>query len=143
MEDDYGFRYIEGDPHFLSMHVVYYETMILATDLQRIMKHTAKKGYECKNVHHLCDPGVYKITTWQLFRHVLSDKFFTPNIKHKSYVNNRKTQGTIITGTTAQLYMKKIGKMFSSSKTKTKLQLQIPPKLYKTMLKIRKFSKIL
>ena len=40
-----GFRYIANDKHYVSMHVIYYETRISASDLQMIMSHTAKGGY--------------------------------------------------------------------------------------------------
>ena len=42
---DYGFRFIDGDKHYLSMHVVYYETRIKSVDLVEIMKHTDKKAF--------------------------------------------------------------------------------------------------
>ena len=78
-----GFRRYDEGEHYLSMHVVFYETCISTKDLQMIMKHTAKKGYSTKGVHKLCDPNVYKLvskkegqTVRQLFRHVLSDKIY-------------------------------------------------------------------
>ena len=78
-----GFRRFDEGGHYLSMHVVFYETCISTVDLQKIMKHTEKKGYSTKGVHELCDPNVYKLvskkegqTTRQLFRHVLSDKIY-------------------------------------------------------------------
>ena len=79
----YGFRKFEEGGHFLSMHVVFYETCIKTTELQAIMKHTEKKGFSTKGVHKLCDPNVYKLVskkqgqkTRQLFRHVMSDKIY-------------------------------------------------------------------
>lgn len=78
-----GFRRYDEGGHYLSMHVVFYETCISTNDLQKIMKHTEKKGYSTKGVHRLCDPNVYKLvskkegqTIRQLFRHVMSDKIY-------------------------------------------------------------------
>ncbi len=78
-----GFRRYDEGGHYLSMHVVFYETCISTNDLQKIMKHTEKKGYSTKGVHSLCDPNVYKLvskkegqTIRQLFRHVMSDKIY-------------------------------------------------------------------
>ena len=84
--DNYGFRFYPEGKHFLSIHVVFYETKISTKDLVEIMKHTQKKGFAMEGVHKLCDPNVYKLvskrenqTTRQVFRHVLSDKIFKPN----------------------------------------------------------------
>lgn len=81
--EGYGFRRYEEGEHYLSMHVVFYESAISTVDLQKIMKHTAKKGFSTKGIHQLCDPNVYKLvskkadqTCRQLFRHVMSDKIF-------------------------------------------------------------------
>lgn len=78
-----GFRRFDEGDHYLSMHVVFYETAIKTVDLQKIMKHTEKKGFSTKGVHKLCDPNVYKLvskkegqTIRQLFRHVLADKIY-------------------------------------------------------------------
>ena len=86
MADNYGFRFLENDNHFLSMHAVFYETRISTKDLSEIMKHTQKKGFHMNGINKFCDPNVYKLvskrenqTTRQLFRHVLSDKIFKPN----------------------------------------------------------------
>jgi len=81
--EELGFRRFDEGNHWLSMHVVFYETMISTLDLQTIMKHTQKKGFHTLGVHPLCDPNVYHLvskkegqTTRQLFRHVLADKIF-------------------------------------------------------------------
>ncbi len=84
--NNYGFRYYKEGNHFVSMHVVYYNTAISSKDLVNIMKHTEKKGYSTKGVHYLCDFNVYKLvakrddqTSRQVFRHVLSNKIYKPN----------------------------------------------------------------
>ena len=46
--ESYGFRRYEEVEHYLSMHVVFYESAISTVDLQKIMKHTAKKGLALK-----------------------------------------------------------------------------------------------
>ena len=96
----YGFRQFNEGGHFLSMHVVFYETCISTVDLQKIMKHTAKKGFSTKGIHRLCDPNVYKLvskkegqTTRQLFRHVLADKIYKVGDEQ-----NKLNHGTIIGG---------------------------------------------
>ena len=68
-----GLKYIEGDKHFISVHVVYYESRIASKDLIAIMKH-GKNGFIADGVHPLCDPNVYKLESTQKFRHVLSNK---------------------------------------------------------------------
>ena len=95
-----GFRYLPNDKHFLSMHVVYYQTKILYDELIEIMKHTAKKGFAYNGVHELVDHSVYSSN--RLFRHVCSAKIYTANTKHKDYQNNRKNQGTLLNGTPSQ-----------------------------------------
>ena len=89
----YGFRYIDGDKHYLSIHVVYYTSKILSTELMEIMKHTDKKGYVNYKVHKLCDPNVYKLDSRQVFRHVLSDKCYS-----EKNPKNRKNHGYILNG---------------------------------------------
>jgi len=42
--EEIGFRRYDEGGHYLSMHVVFYETAISTLDLQTIMKHTEKKG---------------------------------------------------------------------------------------------------
>ena len=85
-----GFRRYDEGEHWLSMHVVFYETRISTLDLQTIMKHTEKKGFHTIGVHELCDPSVYRLvskvktqTTRQLFRHVLADKIYKRNDEKK------------------------------------------------------------
>ena len=89
--EEYGFRYIENDKHYLSMHVVFYETCINSEELMEIMRFTEKKGYYKHKVHSLCDPNVYKLKTRQVFRHALSDKIFTEKSEQ-----NRETHGFIL-----------------------------------------------
>lgn len=93
----YGFRRFDEGNHYLSMHVVFYETRISTLDLQAIMKHTEKKGFSTKGVHKLCDPNVYKLVSKkpgqnsrQCFRHVLSDKIYKIGDE-----KNRMNHGTI------------------------------------------------
>ena len=95
-----GFRKYEAGGHWLSMHVVFYETCIASDDLVQIMKHTEKKGFSTDGVHKLCDPNVYKLvsrkagqTSRQIMRHVLSDKIYKPND-----VKNRANHGFILDG---------------------------------------------
>ena len=99
-----GLRYIANDKHFVSMHVIYYQTKIDASDMQKLMKHTKKDGYKYEGVHKLCDPNVYKLvaryegkTTRQLFRHVLSDKIYAPN-----HEGNKENHGYLVNGTPSQ-----------------------------------------
>ena len=58
-----GFRKYEDGGHWLSMHVVFYQTCISSKDLVHIMKHTQKTGYLTDGVHKLCDPNVYKLVS--------------------------------------------------------------------------------
>ena len=95
-----GFRKYEAGGHWLSMHVVFFETCISSEDLVQIMKHTEKKGFSTDGVHKLCDPNVYKLvsrkagqTSRQVMRHVLSDKIYKPND-----VKNRANHGFILDG---------------------------------------------
>ena len=71
----YGFRLWKESEKVLSLHVVFYETCIRASDLTDIM--TAKKG---QFVNYLVDPlvdsNVYKLSSRQAFRHVLTDKIY-------------------------------------------------------------------
>lgn len=106
--EDKGFRRFDEGDHYLSMHVVFYETAISTIDLQNITKHTAKKGFSTKGVHHLVDPNVYKLvskkegqTTRQLFRHVLSDKIFSINneknkLNHGLILNKKEPNTQIV-----------------------------------------------
>ena len=77
----FGFRYVEKDKHYISMHAVFYQTAIDVNDLVRIMHHTTVKGFSMNGVNKFCDSAVYKIAmkengkeSRQLFRHVMSDK---------------------------------------------------------------------
>ena len=108
--EKYGFRYIENEQHYLSMHVIYFITRISSEDLVNIMKHTEKKGFAYDGVHKLCDPNVYKLVakvngqkSRQVFRHVLSDKIFKPNDpknrKNHGYILNNLTPDTQIVQT--------------------------------------------
>ena len=56
-------RYYENGNHFASLHVVFYETRIRASELMEIMRYTDKKGYWKHEVHRLCDSNVYKLTS--------------------------------------------------------------------------------
>ena len=80
---EHGFRLIKDNSHFLSMHVVFYETMIKTSDLNTIMKDHV--------VHKLCDRSVYGGAKRQVFRHVLSDKFVRPGDS-----KNCENHGTIL-----------------------------------------------
>ena len=97
--------YPEGH-HYVSVHVVFYQTMISTKDLVEIMKWTAKDGFQTKGVHELCDYNVYKLvsrkeneTTRQLFRHVLSNKIYQMDKKKKGFEQNKANHGVIINGT--------------------------------------------
>ena len=96
----YGFRLYEDGGHYLSIHVIFYQTCILSKDLVDIMKHTKKKGFAMDGVHHLCDPNVYKLVgkkqgekSRQVMRHVLSDKIFRPGDE-----KNKRNHGYILNG---------------------------------------------
>ena len=98
--ENYGYRLIEDNDHFLSIHVVFYTTMIKTEDLVKIMKHTDKKGFAMEGVHPLCDPNVYKLVprgdkkgSRQVFRHVLSDKIYKENDS-----KNKNNHGFILNG---------------------------------------------
>ena len=105
--DKYHLRLYPEGKHFVSVHVVYYQTKISTKDLMSIMKFTEKKGFETHGVNQFCDPNVYKLvsrkanqTTRQVFRHVLSDKIWTTNDKDtKNYVKNIANHGFIINNT--------------------------------------------
>ena len=58
-----GFRKYEAGNHWLSMHVVFYETCISTSDLVKIMNHKSGKGFTTKGVHPLCDPAPYKVAS--------------------------------------------------------------------------------
>ena len=96
----HGYRLIKGDEHYLSIHVIYYETTITTEDLVSIMNWTKAKGFAMQGVHPLCDPNVYKLvarngknSSMQKFRHVLSDKIYDADSP-----NNKKNHGCILNG---------------------------------------------
>lgn len=72
---DWFFKYLPEAKHFLSIHVVYSETMIRASDLLDIMKVKNGKFINYK-LHDKVDANVYKLNSRQAFRHILSDKTF-------------------------------------------------------------------
>ena len=69
-----GFKLIPDAHKYLSIHVVYYNSMIKSDELVSIMRYTDNKGYKDYHVHPQVDPNVYKLGTRQAMRHVLSDK---------------------------------------------------------------------
>ena len=71
----YGFRSIKDDDHFLSAHIVFYDTKIKAEDLMTIMKHRYR-SFVNHEVHDKVDHQVYKLRTRPLMRHVLSRKYW-------------------------------------------------------------------
>ena len=121
-----GFRKYEDGGHWLSMHVVFYQTCISSEDLVHIMKHTQKTGYLTDGVHKLCDPNVYKLvstkagqTSRQVMRHVLSDKIYKLNstenkTNHGFILGNYKpsTQIIQIRGTEPIITQEQWGKLF-------------------------------
>ena len=97
--------YPEGH-HYVSIHVVYYQTMISTKDLVEIMKWTTKNGFQTIGVHELCDYNVYSLvsrkeneTTRQLFRHVLSNKIYQTDKNKKGFEQNKANHGFIINNT--------------------------------------------
>ena len=97
--------YPEGH-HYVSIHVVYYQTMISTKDLVEIMKWTSKNGFQTIGVHELCDYNVYSLvsrkeneTTRQLFRHVLSNKIYQTDKNKKGFEQNKANHGFIINNT--------------------------------------------
>ena len=102
----HGFRLYPEGKHYISMHAVFYQTMISTNDLVSIMKHTDKAGYLTAGVNRFCDANVYKLvsknanqTVRQCFRHVNSDKIFTNASNHPKYSDNRANHGVIINNT--------------------------------------------
>ena len=69
--DKHGLKFIEGDAHFLSAHIVFYDTKINSKELITIMKHRYSSFVNHK-VNLYVDPSVYKLKNRQLMRHVLS-----------------------------------------------------------------------
>ena len=81
----YGFRLFPEGNHFVSMHVIFYQTRISTDDLMTIVEKDIKKN------HPLVDPAVYKPkSSRQLFRHVLSNKIFR---KHDKDGQNKLNYG--------------------------------------------------
>ena len=88
----YGFRFIKGEQHFLSIHVVYYCSRISTKDLKEITKYSkAKGGFWRYEFIEYADYNVYKCDTRQIWRHVLSPKFYRENDPI-----NRDNRGTIL-----------------------------------------------
>ena len=58
--------------------MIFYTTKIKGSDIQKILKHNKKAGFDY-NVLRLCDPNVYKLNSKQLFRLSLSNKIFSSN----------------------------------------------------------------
>lgn len=75
--DNHGIALIEDGHHTISIHVIFYETMIRANELVEIMKWDKRNGYSY-SVPQKADYNVYKLLSGQKFRHVLSDKFYGP-----------------------------------------------------------------
>ena len=73
------------------MHVVFYETGIKASELMAIMNYESKSGFTTIGVHPRWDEVVYKLSSRQLFRHVLSSKNYSPYNKQ-----NKMNHGYII-----------------------------------------------
>ena len=95
-----GLRLFKDGEHFCSIHVIFYTTKIQGSDIQEIMKHNKKTGFEY-NVHRLCDPNVYKLNSRQLFRHSLSNKIFGSNdagnkLNHGNLLNCAKPSQHIV-----------------------------------------------
>lgn len=74
--EKYGYKYYEGNQHFLSAHVVFFTAKLSKEDIMKIMRYNTKLGYTAYDIHPACDPYVYKLTTRQCFRHVMSDKLY-------------------------------------------------------------------
>lgn len=97
--DLYNLRFIEGNKHYISMHIIFYQTMITSQDLLRIMHHTNVKGFTTEGVSRFCDSKVYKpIGSRQMFRFGLSDKIHTTNPKSPNYKDNVLNHADIIVG---------------------------------------------
>ena len=88
--DKYGFKFIDGDTHFLSAHIVFYDTMIRPEELMTIMKNRYK-SFVNHAVNHFIDPSIYKLKTRQLMRHMPSRKYWGFDAKHKD--QNRDNAG--------------------------------------------------
>ena len=92
--------YPEGN-HFISIHVIFYQTMLKASELEEIMKHSIKNGFNYDGINQFADPNVYSLVKHdnkggtQKFRHVLSDKIFVDSEDSKYSGNNKYNHGTI------------------------------------------------
>ena len=91
--DEYGFKFIDGDTHFLSAHIVFYDTKIKADELMTIMKHRYS-SFVNHAVNPYVDPSVYTLSKRQLMRHVLLVKYWGPGAKYKD--QNRDNAGDIL-----------------------------------------------
>ena len=150
--EKYGYRLIEGDKHYLSIHVIFYTTMIKAADLVRIMKHTDKKGFAMEGVHPLCDPNVYKLVprgdkegSRQVFRHVLSDKIYNENdsrnkMNHGFILNGLKpsTQIVQVRGYEKEITEDKWSVLFREKETKMQERKRIQVEKKETKMQERK-----
>ena len=103
IKNKYHLRLYKEGNHFISVHVVYYQTMLKASELEEIMKHTAKQGFIYDGINQFADPNVYSIVKHdngkggtRKFRHVLSDKIFTTNKNDKYNKSNKSNHGFII-----------------------------------------------
>ena len=85
-------KYIENAHHKISIHVVFFERVIEARLLIKLMK-CKDKQFVYKAINSFCDPNVYKLNTRQLMRHPLSDKYFKRNSEM-----NKTTAGSILMG---------------------------------------------
>ena len=106
IHNKYHLRLYPDGGHFISVHVVYYQTCIKSAELVEIMKHTNKQGFVYDGVNQFVDPNVYKITAnkdgrggTQKFRHVLSNKIYTTNEQDPNHNDNKFNHGTIINNT--------------------------------------------
>ena len=93
MNEKYGYRLIENDKHFLSIHVVFFTTCIAVDDLDEITSYTKLKGFWRYSFNEHADFNVYKCKTRQIWRHVLSRKFYKPDDE-----KNRDNRGVILNG---------------------------------------------
>ena len=81
--------FIKNSAHLVSIHVIYYETMISVEDLHAIMNFKNKKFVDYE-IHPKVDTSVYNVDTRRMFRHVLSDKTF------KEHGKSTITKGKIL-----------------------------------------------
>ena len=63
VNEKYQFRlYSEGN-HFISMHAVFYQTMLNGSELEEIMKHMIQSGFIYDGINQFADLNVYKLTS--------------------------------------------------------------------------------